>query len=238
MNSQSVNSLVLAARRLTNQVNVPTFTDDEIREYVHASCAQMYEITVAAYNDYYTERYYIDLIANKEAYDLPSDFRSLNAVYSTQTGPGTRWMLKPYTATEYARYSINFVNPQWPFMYRLRRNKLFLLPVPAVNRLQGLEVWYTPQYQRPLSNDQPFDSVLPNGFEEWVVYDVAIKMATKMRLEDLGGMLIDERAKIEKRVIGGLAIRSSDPPRMVDLADNNFWFPWNGGANGSGGGTP
>lgn len=236
MNSQSINSLVLSARRYANQVNTATFTDDELRDYVYASAAQLYEITVAAYNDYYTERYYLDLVARQESYELPNDFRSLNAVYSLQTGPGTRWMLKPYTATEYARYSINFVNPQWPFMYRLRSNRLFLLPVPAVNRVRGLEVWYTPQFKRPAGGDDvSFDPVLPNGFEEWIALDVAIKMATKMRLPDLQGMLMDLKKPVEKRVIGGLAIRSSDPPRMIDIADNNFWFPWNGGTSG---GTP
>lgn len=231
-NSQSINSLVLSARRYANQVNTATFTDDELRDYVYASAAQLYEIAVSAYNDYYVTRFTLDIVARQESYDLPQDFRSLSAIYAVNAGPGTRWMMTPYTSTEYAKYSINFTNPQWPMMYRLRGKKLFLLPVPATSRAGALEIWYTPQFHRPDSNDVSFDEVLPNGFEEWIALDVAIKMATKMRLADLQGMLMDLKKPVEKRVIGGLAIRSSDPPRMVDLADNNFWFPWNGGTGG------
>lgn len=234
--STTVNFLVTEVLYRSGFTNSATFTNAEIKDYVYGSLNQLYELICQSWNEFYTDRYYLDLVAGQEAYPLPTDFRALDYIYNIQSGPGTRYKLRPYSENEYARFSINYVVPAWPLFYRIRKNMLYLLPLPGVTKAQALEVWYTPQFSKPVTDDAPVDPVFPNGFEEWVVLDVCIKMFTKLALPEQRAMFMQDKQIVERRIIDATAVRNSDPVVMTDAYENNIWWPWNGGNSQSGAG--
>ena len=218
-NSQSINTLVTTIRQRSNQVNSVTFDDTtELKPWIKQSLAQLYEILVSRWNNFYTVPRVLSLLQGQDAYSLPSDFRAMVNVYLLFNNGQYRQQLQLCTEEEYGKYGPQTVGTYgyWPFAYFIQRSTLFLTPAPQQDYYNAIEFQYVPQYSAPLLDYSPIDDVLPNGYEEWVVLDVLLKMNGKTRLlngDDIARQKMDQ----EKRLVAAAAVRDGQAPIMKDI---------------------
>jgi hypothetical protein len=172
-------------------------------------------------------------LANVERYTLPSDFRSMQAVYMLFQAGQVRMKLTSFTREEYGPPNNGLTQARWPLKYIIQGGRIIFTPRPSADALNAVEFMYTPQWNGPLLDWSPIDMTLPNGWEEWVVLDVLQKMRTKLNLDTSDVM----QAKMEMtaRVIAAASKRSGDPPQMRDIytVQTNPWY----NSNPSGVGT-
>lgn len=90
--------------------------------------------------------------------------------------------------------------------------RLRFLPTPtAVERVQ---LWYVPNFERKC--DVKDDLVLPNGWHDWIAYDVAVHLAIKE--EANASQLRGERERRETRILESAAqVDHGEPTRVRDV---------------------
>lgn len=215
-NAATINLLVRRVRQRADQINSVTFDDaTELKLWLRGSLAQLYEILTDRWNDWYVINRPMSLAAGAMAYALPADFRALHDVFLVGGLGAARWRLQQMQVEDMTQ--ANYPAPSSvPMGYRLMRDMLYIMPTPKVDAFNALEVWYTPEYRAPLLDYTPISDVLPNGWEEWVILDVLLKMCHKTRLLNMEG-LERERQRVETRLIGHAAIRSNDAAVMRDM---------------------
>jgi hypothetical protein len=231
MNAATVNTLATMIRQRTDETNAANLDDTtELKPWIRASLAQLYEIMVSRWKDWNVASTTLSLLANVESYALPDDCRAINKVYMLYSSGAYREPLPVFTMQDFGRFSNQNLYRSWPAMYRVMRNKLYLTPAPAAAYANVVEVWYTPQFTATVSDDDPIDATLPNGFEEWVVLDVCIKIRDKFRLDATS--FKQERAAVEDRLVAGASLRTGDAPVMVDAFSAPQWTWFNGAPSG------
>lgn len=208
-------------------VNLSTVTDTEIQGFLKDSLAALWEMMTSRWRDYYVSTQSYSLVADTEAYALPADFRAASAVFITN-GTGAqkqRIALRPFNLNEFASRNYWSVNTL-PIMYRIMGNQIYFTPIPSTAVSNAVELWYVPQWTPPATVSTTIDSVLPNGWELWVILDTCITIATRMRLLDWVQLFMPQRDKAEQRLILGASIRDETPQQMTDVyaTPDGFWF--------------
>ena len=215
-NSSTVNSLLLEIRQRTDRVNATNLDDEtELKPWIRKSASHLYELMVKGGDDWYTVSSVLSLVAGQDTYTLPADFRHMVQVYMFYNAGKYRRPIDTFTARQKAGSMYPTYNDYWWMRYKLQRNKIIFTPVPGNSITNAVELNYVPQYVEPDSDEAPFDDVLPNGWEEWVVLDVCIKIRTKQR-QDTADMRQD-RAAMERLIIVGSAYRDSGLQMMTDM---------------------
>lgn len=230
--SLSVQQLVALVRTRTGELNSPTFDDTtELKPWLRQSMAQLYEILVSRWQDWYVVVRPLSLIANQESYSLPNDFREMTAVYllynQNVNRPPYREKLRNCTDEEWGAFnSGNFgmYSYTFPMWYQIKRQQIYFTPGPQQDMPNVIEFHYTPAFSGPLLDYTPIDPILPAGWDEWVVLDTIQKMRGKMNLdiEDL----MKAKSEQQARLIAAASIRGGDAPRMTDVMSSGRRPSW------------
>ena len=222
-NSQSITTLGVLAVARADMTNAPTFDfNAEIKPWVRQSCAQLYESLVSRWLDYYVVARPLSLLANQQSYSLPEDFRAMQEVYLLQNGGATRVQLRVMeSALDTGRGGMS---------YKIMRSQLYLGMDVDADYPNAIEFYYTPQWQGPLTDYSTIDSVLPNGWEEWVVLDVMQKMFSKMRLPI--DQVMTAKGEQAARFEAAASIRDGEAPMMVDVHNNGRYGAFGGRPSG------
>ncbi len=197
------------------------FVDDtELEGMINASFGLWYQKVASACPERFEKDPPQSITADGSlSYTLPSDYGYTLAVeYQAQSGVYVD--LPRISFRDRNKYS-NASTSGPAIGYRLGNGVLALLPAPLSGAYRH---WYVPT--APVLGDgtggtvTSFDGV--NGWEEWIVYDVAIKMLVKE--ESDASQLILERAKIEKEVNAAISDRDLMNPRaVVDTRSAKRW---------------
>jgi hypothetical protein len=218
-NAACINDLVLKVRQRADQINSTTYDDaTELKPWLRDSLSQLYEILVSRWQDYYTVARPISLIAGQLAYSLPADFRALDSVWMLYNAGQARTQLEQFEQDELDQLCMpksfsSFANA--PCKYRVIRNLLYILPAYGIDVRNAIEIFYVPQYQKPLLDYTSLDDVLPNGWDEWIVLDMLEKMAVKTRLIDVASVG-NSKSQMQTRLLAAASIRTGTAPRMRD----------------------
>ena len=213
--SQSINSIVRTLRQRADQIGSSTFDDaTELKPWVRDSLAQLYEIMCQRQTDWYTVSVPVSLLADVEAYQLPSDFKSINSLFALYNGGQSRQKLREFRVDDFGAGNAPIYQNS-ALSYRVIRNLLYLQPLPNRDSFNALELSYTPQYRGPLLDYTACDSVMPEGYTEWVVLDVLQKMNIKTRLQNMDDIL-KSKSQIESRILSSASMRSDYAPVMRD----------------------
>jgi hypothetical protein len=195
--------------------------DTELNRMVNASLAVWHGLVAKAVPERYEAEQTIT--ANgATSYALPSDhYQTIGVDY--QLTSNWRQSLKRVQIQE--RNYFDSTPSSQAEGYRLKGSALVLLPPPSSGTYIHVYVTCAPT----LSSDvTTVDGV--NGWEEWIVYDVAIKMA--MKQGDAVDALLAERNRIQAEIEAAAAEREAvQPTRVVDTrthrweqGDPDFWF--------------
>lgn len=175
------------ARQKSDQVNSKFVSDSELNGYVNASIKDLYDKLVQAGEIYYLKSSNITTSVNIDTYDLPSDFYKLQGVdlvLAYTVNPDTSWTvtnaltMKPYSFAERNtfKYSPTIQLAGLNYLrYLIVNNQIKFAPIGTGTSY--IQIWYAAVFQNLVNDTDTFDGI--NGWEEYVINDVAIKMMAK-----------------------------------------------------------
>ena len=190
------------AKERANMEDSEFVSPSELLSYINTSYAELYDLLVASFENYYTTSTQSTVTGGSNSIDLPADFYKLAGIdYKT----GSSW-------TTVGRW--NFTNRNKSTntrQYRILKNQVYLLPE---ERAEGTyRLWYTPRITRLVDDTDTIDAI--NGWEEHIIVNTAIKMLTKEE-SDVSALLV-EKSGIERRIEVMAENRDSDPETITDV---------------------
>lgn len=186
-------AIITAAQQRADRVDSAFISPSEWKAMANASLQQLYEKLIEAYgSDYFCQASspVITTTGQTDTYALPADFFKLLGVdlqrYPGQVSNPSSWVtIWQFNFAQRNNYSLPGLRGSWAgtMRYRLRGDNIVFQPCPAAS--QTLRLWYAPVFTPLVDDDDAFDGV--NGWEEWVVNDVALKALVKDE-SDLSGV--------------------------------------------------
>lgn len=189
-----------------DMVNSTRIPDSTWLEYINKSKDRLYDRIISAYDsEYYTISQDISVVNGTNTYALPNDYYKTvlleYVIDSTHSYPLKKFFFNEKNAgvlpLGYRRYGTNL-------KYREVADNLILHPTPTANCT--LRLWYIPLATNLTEDDDELKGF--NGWEEWIILDVAIKAArseetdTKDLERDLARINEDLLKMIQNRNIG------------------------------------
>ena len=186
-----------AIRRRVDMVNDQRVTDTEFNEWIVGSLAELHGLLVTADSEYLVNRTTLTL-TGAESYSLPTDFYKSKLVESS-FGNGRYKRIERLKMDERDKLTDPFVwYPQLPMAgypagYDIVGPSIYFFPEAATGTVR---IWYYPCAPQPSADGDSFDIV--NGFDEYIVADVALKVATKLGADVAPWLSI--KGRLERRV--------------------------------------
>lgn len=154
--------------------------DDELTDYVNQSYAELYDLLVAKFEDYFVEDPLdFSVASGVSKFPLPADLYKIIGV-DKALGGGEYYALRPFSfeARNKRRVSDRLRGLYPQVRYRIIGDDLKLSPddqAPGDYR-----IWYVPSYTPLVLDVDTVASVISrNGWEEYIVIDAAIKCLQK-----------------------------------------------------------
>jgi len=213
--------LVTRARERADLVNsgfITTGAGAEDDTYVQESAAALHAILVDADPDRYTTS--VALTSTDTAFiawDLPANFYKARGV--TYRVGGWTYTLHKATFDQFVADSNITVTRTWPPRYIMLGNQVRF--APALTATPAPTLWYITAQQPLAAGGLTFDGA--DGWDEWIVLDVAIKMLLKEESDTRP--LEAAKAQVEARIIGQSADRDAgEPYKMTDTDQQLDWY--------------
>lgn len=207
-----------SARRASDQENSLFVSDAEANDWINQSAARWYAMIAGANPHRYAQTTTIATVSGTTSYALPANFASILGVDRHEGD--RRFRLEPYSWQERS------ADPVWSDTGRCR----YRVQGSLGDQADGLEVivfdpdpgrrTYTVHYisaPAPLAGDaETVDGVY--GWDEWIVFDVASRMAAKAEDLDLSRSLIAERDVLGEQIKIDAAHRDmGSAPQVADV---------------------
>lgn len=168
---------LIAQVRASGEFLDPYHPDDEVTTRINEGIAELRDLVIRDNPDYYVTQATVDLVANQEAYALPSDFFRLRLVEGKGTD-GRYRELAEFSFGDRGAYSLaGSSQDASALVYRVVGSYLRVLPVPTVAVSAGLQLWYTPTATKLVNLSDTCDGV--DGWQEYVVSYAAAQCARK-----------------------------------------------------------
>lgn len=212
MATVSLADLRTRVRERADMVNSSFVSDAELGRFITASAQELHGLLAQKFSDdYVVSTQTIITVAGTSAYNLATDFFKLLAVDFHEGG--FVHDLKRYDVKERNFHRNNIFSPNLSLpRYRVQGSQLLLLPAPS--GVYTVTVHYIPELA--LTSGVITQTTFPNGWEEYVVVDAAIKCLdkeesdTRAHRADLQRILNSINEAAQNRDAGA-------PPRVIDL---------------------
>ena len=201
------------AQRRADMVNSSFVSDDEIKDYVNSSIAELYDFLVKSYEDYFvaTKEYTAPLASGGEALPTSSDsggafYKALGVDYNSG---GITSTLKAYSFSERNVYNTPYavIDRLAEPMYKVEGSKIKLIPEnSASGTITLLYGPLAPEYPNADLSGNQVEFIIP-GFVEYVVVATAIRML--MKEESDVSALERERQQLASRIIRAISPRDA-----------------------------
>ena len=218
----NLSELRTRARRLADAVGNNFFSDAEVNDYINTGLAELHDILVLKFEDYYVKSATFSLVIGTKSYSLSSigisDFYKLLGLDIAQGSDVIR--IPRYSFQERNIFSSNshihtekgFTN----FRYNLNGTNITFVPEP--NATDQITVWYIPSYTKLASDGATVSNLVALNWEEYAVVSAAIKMRMKEETSTSG--LERELQRIENRIEE--AARNRDAGEPMGITDENI----------------
>lgn len=212
------------ARQRCDQENSTLWADSDVNTAINRSIMELYDLIVSAYGDeYYLSSYTNTTASGTASYAILSgidtyDFYKLLRVDMTINGKVVS--LAKFRLADEDSYKWN--GNGTPVRYRLEGNNVVFVPTP--DAAYSFTVYYIPN-PVPLSSDTDTWSGV-NGWDEYVVVDVAKKMATKEENWELVQALTADKALLADRVRRMAPARDVGNPETIRITKDEDAFRW------------
>jgi len=221
--SATLSDLQTRARQRSDMVNSSFISDAELLSMINSSYAELYDLMVQTYEDYYITSSTFTLTSSDSGVEaLPADFSKLKGVdYSVG---GDYISLYPYNwNTRNDRQYNRRVRTDYNRTYKILGSNLRI--EPRDNATGDYQLWYIPSFTPLVSTTDIVDSQMTrNGWEEYIVVDVAIKMLAKE--ESNTAHLLLEKQNLKRRLEAAAGDRDADQPEYisdVNRQPDGYW---------------
>jgi len=194
-------------------------SDSELTGYINSSYAELYDILVSKFEDYYSSTASFS-ITTGNTYALPTDFYKLRGVDFAIDA--NNWIsLTKFNFNEHNRLNDNRSFRRYDkrsIKYRITGDTLYI--EPSDNAIGTYLLWYIPVYTPLVGLSATVNGM--NGWEEYIVVDAAIKMLLKE--ESSTTALEREKQALLTRIANAASNRDPDQPERVSTVENrNDW---------------
>jgi len=204
-NALTLANLITTVRRRADMVGSAFVSDSEIVDYINVAMAEIHDILVTKFEDYYVSSQQYTLPGSGSGltaglFALPATFyKALGVDFDAG---GITYRLKPYSFQERAAYNSPAVVSSMVSntMYHIQGESIKFIPAPAVSGTATL--WYVPEpvYFSAGSTGATIESVaaqVAKGYEEYVIIDAAIKCLQKEE-SDVQVLLVQKQQQLER----------------------------------------
>lgn len=207
-------------RERSDMQSTQFISDSELTGYINSSYAELYDILVSRFEDYYTVEYPFS-IANGSSAALPEDFYKLAGLDFSNSGD---WVTVPkFNFAE--RNSIPYQSFGLARRYRLIQDNIVIKPD---ERGPGdYRMWYVPRFVPLVNDSDDMNNVL--DFEEYVIVDAAIKCVVKEE-SDPQALMIAKQALLARVQSMSANRDEGEPETIADIRGNRLegrfrgWF--------------
>lgn len=210
------------ARQRADMENSKFVSDAELLTYINNSIAELHDLLVATYGpDYYIESTSFATVTNTDSYTLPANFYKLKGVDVLVSGTDY-YSLRPFNFNERNKnqYGSTGILGAPELRYRLSGNNIKFSPTPVA--AHAIKLWYVPIATALVLDTDSYADF--NGYIEYVITDVAIKMLQKE--ESDVSILSAQKMDLRKRIENMAQNRDAEQPDSVSdiYAENDeFW---------------
>jgi hypothetical protein len=214
----TLSELRTKVRQRADMVNSTFVEDDELDGYINAAGAELHDLLVTRYEDYFTG--YEDFtITSGNTYDLPSTILKIRGLdYSL--GGDDYATLRPWNFADRNRLNEKYdLYGSQGRRYRLMSNKIYIMPAalgPGTYRL-----WAIQAYVDMTNDGSNLIEVIGNrqNWYEYVVVDAAIRCLQKE--ESDVSVLMAQKAMLAERIRSAASGRDAgEPERITELVDD------------------
>lgn len=222
-NTATLSNLRSSARRKADQENSEFVVDAELDDYINEGVAELHDLLVTVFQDYFKSSENVTLVADTEAYALPSTFyKLLGAFY---VSGGIRYPLQQFAMNELGEWEADRIVPvisgQY-LRYRIVGNEIFFTPKP--NGAGTVELWFVPQPTKLVGNTDTVSYAVVIGWEEYISNHAAIRMLQKEESDSTPLLL--RQQKLEQRIRAAARGRNAAAPqRVTDVYSGRRNYP-------------
>jgi hypothetical protein len=213
----------LVRQRADQQVS-QFISDSELNGYINNSYAELYDLLVSRFEDYYMTVIPYTIGPTANTIPLPADTYKLRGV--DLKNEADWFTVYPYNfiqRNQVGSLTRNIMG-RISVTYRIIGNNINILPA---DRAPGdYQLWYIPRYTPLTTDSSTISNVL--DFEEYIVLDAAIKCMVKEESDPT--MLIMLKEKMKERVEAMASNRDAGSPQVIgdtNMNSQNGWvFPY------------
>lgn len=183
LSAPSIEELIQDTRNMLSQPdpNNSTWSDEELSVYLNEGVRRYFAEAVMSFEGLFTTTYPLDLVADTEAVDLPSDFYEVKAVYRKTSGgyqvlPSHNMLLRNISTTDSG--SGDLYTPS----YSLRKNQLILNPRPSFSETDGLLIEYVQFPESMVTGGDTLTSQVSPVFKDLIIAYAVYKAKVKESL--------------------------------------------------------
>ena len=197
-------------------------TTEEL-SYINASYAELYDILVSRFEDYFTINTEITVASGDSSFPLPTTFYKLRALDLRLDSSGNNWTALPkfnFNNRNIRNSNVSrLLSGQFNISYSVVGANVELVPTDSA--LGTYRLWYVPIYTPLADESDTIDGI--SGWEEYIVIDVAIKMLNKE--ESSVTHLVKEKEAMLKRIEDMANNRDVDQPEVVGDVTDLYYDP-------------
>lgn len=214
----TLTQLIEKVRERADQQTSNFITDSELTGYINSSYAELYDILVSRFEDYYCQVTPFS-IASGNTCAVPSDMYKVRGIDMENGGDWTT--VYPFNFIERNRVAsrTRMALGKLGVNYRLMGNTIYFVPE---DRAPGnYKIWYIPKYSPLSSGTDTLSNVL--DFEEYIIVDAAIKCMVKEESDPT--ILLMMKAQLKQRIEAMASNRDAGSPERigdVNAAGNKF----------------
>jgi hypothetical protein len=199
--------------------NSTFISSTELLTYINASYQELYDILVGKFEDYYTTKTTTSIASGSSTITLPSDFYKLRGL-DFQLDSNTWVAVGKFNFIERNVLNRSIVRRGAGFreiQYRVIGGEIQIEPEDDADGTYRL--WYTPLPTLLSAETDTVDGI--QGWEEYIVIDVAIKMLAKE--ESSTTHLERQKDAMMRRIEAMAANRDSGQPERISDTTHTFY---------------
>jgi hypothetical protein len=208
-------------RQRANMENSTFVSSAEVTGYINASYAELYDILVSRFEDYYSQLQAFSL-SGTNTFALPVNLYKIRGVDASISGNDwqtlRRWNFDERNQIDLTRTRL--LSGYNDRLYRVMGQNLIVLPQDKA--AGNYQLWFIPRYTPLVGPTDPLGDVL--DFEEYIVVDAAMKCLIKEESDIQELMLMKKQLK--DRIEAMASNRDTQPERISDVRASEDYFLW------------
>ena len=225
-NTVTLLQLKTQSRERADMENSDFISSTELLSYINSSYAELYDLLVSRYEDYFTTEATQTVASGASSFTLPTDFYKLRGLDLALDSSGNNYT--PVPRFNWNNRNIRNANVsrllsgQFNVSYRIVGGNMELVPTDSASG--DYRMYYVPIYTPLVDDTDTADTAVSNqSWHEYIIVDVAIKMLSKE--ESSTTHLEREKLALIERIESAARNRDANQPETVSDTTSLYYDP-------------